>query len=414
MLIEFRVTNFRSIRGEQTLSMVAAKDSSHATTNITPTGLPAIPNVTRSAVVYGANAAGKSNLMAALAFMREVVAISATQLVEGQRFNCQPFKLNKQSAKAPSEFELTFLIDGIRYQYGFKLNCERVVEEWLLVYKTAKAQQWFRRTIKGSKDAYEFSVHFTGKRKLWEESTRANALFLSTATQLNSELLRPVFLWITQGMNVIRAGMQPLFDFTIAMAKDAAGKGELLRFLEAADLSIIDFSLELKKMQEVGVSFGPGKLPAQTIQEVEKPFVRFVHRSDKELASFEMHEESLGTQRLFAFAGPILDVLHNGRALAVDELDGSLHPLMVRYLVKLFHSELNKHGAQLIFTTHDTSLLDQSLFRRDQIWFVEKDRSQATRLYPMTDFSPRKNEALERGYLAGRYGALPFLSDLRT
>jgi len=215
-------------------------------------------------------------------------------------------------------------------------------------------------------------------------------------------------------MNVIGAGMQPVFDFTIAMAKDAAGKGELLRFLVAADLSIIDFSLELKKVQEVGVMFGPGKAPAQTITEVERPFVRFVHKSDKELASFEMHEESVGTQRLFAFAGPILDVLRHGRLLVVDELDGSLHPLMVRYLVKLFHSDVNKHGAQLIFTTHDTSLLDQSLFRRDQIWFVEKDRAQATRLYPMTDFSPRKNEALERGYLAGRYGALPFLSDLRT
>ena len=157
-----------------------------------------------------------------------------------------------------------------------------------------------------------------------------------------------------------------------------------------------------------------GKVPVQTVTEVEKPFIQFIHKSDAGTASLELHEESLGTRRLFAFAGPVIDVLRQGRVLIVDELDGSLHPLMVRFLLQMFHSpELNRNGAQLIFTTHDTSLLDKDLFRRDQVWFVEKDRTQATRLYPLTDFSPRKNEALERGYLMGRYGALPFLSDFR-
>ncbi|MCU0693851.1 MAG: hypothetical protein MUF54_20885, partial [Polyangiaceae bacterium] len=152
--------------------------------------------------------------------MREIVTTSATRVAEGQRFNCQPFKLNAESAKARSEFEVTFLVDGVRHQYGFVLTAERMVEDWLLVYKAAKAQQWFRRTFDAAsgKDAYEFSVHLTGRRKLWEESTRANALFLSTATQLNSELLRPVFLWISQNLSVIGAGMQPVFDFTMAMA----------------------------------------------------------------------------------------------------------------------------------------------------------------------------------------------------
>lgn len=416
MLIEFRVANFRSIREEQTLSMVAAKDNSHATTHLTPTGVRSIPNLIRSAVIYGPNAGGKSNLLDALAFMRNVVANSATQLVEGQLFNCQPFKSDPESVKSPVEFEMTFLLDGVRHQYGFSIRPERIVEEWLLVYKAAKPQQWFsRRFDTGSgKDAYEFSSHLTGQRKLWEESTRSNALFLSTAVQLNSDLLRPIFLWITRKLAIVAAGMQPNFDYTITMAKDEENKSAVLRFLTAADLSIADLALEMRKVQEVGLQMEAGKLPVQTVTEVEKPFVRFLHRSDAGTANMELHEESLGTRRLFAFAGPVIDVLRDGRVLVVDELDGSLHPLMVRFLIQMFHSpDLNPKGAQLIFTTHDTSLLDRDLFRRDQVWFVEKDRTQATQLYPLTNFSPRRNEALERGYLMGRYGALPFLSDFR-
>ena len=418
MLIEFRVANFRSLREEQLLSMVAAKDDSHAETHLSPTGIPSLPRLTRSAVIYGPNAGGKSNLVAAMAFMANLVAGSAIQVVEGQTFNCQPFKLDSKSAGVPITFELTFLLDGIRHQYGFSLTAERIVEEWLLVYKAAKPQQWFRRRRGAStptgRDSYEFSVHFTGQRKLWEESTRSNALFLSTAVQWNSELLRPIFLWITQKLGVVGAGVQPIFDYTISMAKKAEDKGTVLRFLSAADLSISDISLEMRKGQEVGLQMEPGKLPIQTVKEVEVPIVRFLHRSDEGTATLELHEESLGTQRLFAFAGPVIDVLRNGRVMVVDELDGSLHPMMVRFLVKMFHSpELNPKGAQLIFTTHDTSLLDRDLFRRDQVWFVEKDSTQATRLYPLTDFSPRKNEALERGYLEGRYGALPFLTDFR-
>jgi AAA15 family ATPase/GTPase len=142
---------------------------------------------------------------------------------------------------------------------------------------------------------------------------------------------------------------------------------------------------------------------------------QFVHETKRGSAKFELHEESMGTQRLYLLAGPVLDVLRNGRALVVDELDSSLHTLLVRRLIGMFQSaKLNPHGAQLIFSTHDTSLLDQGLFRRDQIWFTEKDHSQATRLYPLSDFSPRNKEALERGYLAGRYGAVPFFNGMET
>jgi len=139
----------------------------------------------------------------------------------------------------------------------------------------------------------------------------------------------------------------------------------------------------------------------------------FLHTTSKSSAKFELHEESQGTQRLYALVAPILDVLRNGRTLVVDELDTSLHTLLVRFIIKMFHDPKRSNaGAQLIFSTHDTSLLDNSLFRRDQIWFLEKDRDQATRLYPFSDFSPRKNEAWGRGYMSGRYGSVPFLGAL--
>jgi len=187
-------------------------------------------------------------------------------------------------------------------------------------------------------------------------------------------------------------------------------------------MSISGIDVELKK-----VSISPETLPSDIPSEVKEemvrdlqekgiPMIRFQHRgNDDKPVFFSITEESDGTQKLFAFAGPWLDVLSKGRILFIDELDTSLHPLLVRFLIENFHSNVtNRNDAQLVFTTHDTSILDTELFRRDQVWFVEKDRENATKLYPLSDFSPRKGEALEKWYLKGRYGALPFIGDLRS
>ncbi len=416
MLVEFRVKNFRSIGSEQCLSLIAGKDSAHAETHLIGSVTRSLPNVLKSAVIYGANASGKSNLVNALQFMQLVVATSATQMREGQTFNFQPFKLDAESSKEPSEFEITFIEKGIRYQYGFRLSSDRIVEEWLLAYKTSQPQMWFNRAFnpETGKDDYKFGSHLTGQRRLWQETTRSNALFLSKAVDLNSELLRPIFLWIVQKLRIIGAGHQPIHDFSINHARTEIGRCELMKFLNAADLSIADVTLENRKVKELGFKLEDGQPPVHMVQEFDALMPMFLHKSEKGSATFELPDESTGTQRLFAFAGPIIEVLKSGSILVVDELDGSLHTHMVRFLIDFFHSsEINKTGAQLIFTTHDTSLLDTDIFRRDQIWFMEKDQSQSTRLYPLTDFSPRKNEALERGYLMGRYGALPFFSEFR-
>jgi AAA15 family ATPase/GTPase len=413
MLLEFRIRNYRSIRDELVVSFVASKDKKLAETHLAATGVTSIPNVLRSAVVYGPNASGKSTLLFALQYMRAVVAESATVMQPGQTFGVQPFRLDEKYAKQPTEFEITFLLGGLRHQYGFSLTPERIVNEWLLVYRTAKPQQWFSRSYdeKTQSSVYEFSNHLTGPRKLWQETTRPNALFLSTAAQLNSELLGPIFRWLVDQPVYFAAGLSPLPDLTTQLLQTDIGKKSVRDFLVSADISISDVVSVSRPGFMQNIMLGPDG-PKFSREEREMLLPQFVHRTEHGSATFELHEESQGTQRLYALIAPVLDVLKNGRMLIVDELDSSLHPLLVRRLVRMFHQpELNPKGAQLLFSTHDTSLLDRTLFRRDQIWFTEKDHDQATRLYPLSDFGPRESEAWEKGYLIGRYGAVPFFDE---
>ncbi len=416
MLLEFRVRNFRSIRDEQAFSLVASGgDEELAETHLTPTGLKGQPNAVRSAVVYGPNASGKSTLLFALNYMRAVVAESAAIIQPGQIYNVQPFRLDEGFVKEPTRFEITFLLGGVRHQYAFAMTPQRIVSESLLVYRSAKPAQWFNRHLAedGETYEYEFSTQLTGPRKLWQESTRSNALFLSTAAQLNSDLLGPVFRWVVDSIVFLPATAVVNHDFTTAMLATDEGRVAIRDFLSAADISIADVVAVPRKGFRSQVVFNAGGLTQASREEGEFLVPTFRHSTSKGAATFELHEESAGTQRLYGLVAPVLDVLKGGHVLVVDELDSSLHTLLVRRLISMFHDPaLNKAGAQLIFSTHDTSLLDHTLFRRDQIWFIEKDRDQAARLYPLTDFSPRKHEAWERGYLMGRYGAVPFFAEL--
>lgn len=419
MLIELRVQNYRSIKEEQRLSLVAATDKTHAAGHLIATKNRTLPHLVKSAVLYGANASGKSNLINALIFMRALVAESATVIQLGQTFNLQPFRLDTKTITEPSEFEITFFEEDIRYQYGFKLTAERIHEEWLLVYKTSKPQHWFARRYdkETDGDVYEFGSHLTGQRKLWQESTRPNALFLSTAVHLNSEQLRPVFNWMVNKLVSFTAGTHPISGYSIAMLQNNEKKRDIEAFMISADISITNIEVISRKGCSQLYQFDLDSGKASNLQNVESDalFPQFHHKTKNGSAIFELQDESLGTQRLFCLAGPVLDILNQGKVLIVDELDSSLHPLLVKRLIGIFHDpKLNTQGAQLVFTTHDTSLLDKTIFRRDQIWFIEKDRNQASTLYPLSDFSPRKHEALESGYLMGRYGAIPFFHDLEA
>jgi hypothetical protein len=416
MLVEFRTKNFRSLRDEQVLSLVATKDKTLQESNTMATGLKAAPVLVRSAVVYGANAGGKSNLVKALQCMREVIVESALYK-PGQGFNYKPFLLDNVSCNLPTEFEVTFLLAGVRYQYGFAFNAHRIVSEHLLVYKAFKPQRWFERYINGEtgKDVYEFGAGLKGPKHVWEGATRTNALFLSIAVQLNSEPLQPVFDWFVNHLVIINE-LTPLAPkMSVEMLKQPERRREICHVLNAVDISIHDIDVISHTITGPKRQFDhqTGKIDSHT-EEIEECKLRFHHVTEQGEAILDLQDESSGTRNLLFLIGPVLDILNKGFTLVIDELDTSLHTLLVRQLVRLFHqSEVNTSGAQLIFTSHDTSLLDApGLLRRDQIWFVEQAADQASTLYGLSDFSPRKNEALERGYLTGRYGGVPFLQPL--
>lgn len=417
MLTEFRATNYRSIREEQTLSMVAAVDKAHRETNCFATDHAAVPHLVRSAIVYGANASGKSNMIWALTEMQNLV-IHSTNLTEEQyRERYLPFKLDHRSSKQPTEVEITLLIDGTRYQYGFSYDAQRIHREWLLVYKSSKPQRWFERRYDSEKneEVWEpFSAYFTGQRETWRKATRPQALFLTTAIQLNCEQLKPIYDWFSRSLIVLHG--QSLINRlpTLQRLEDPEYKSKILKLLNAADIHVTDIEVKKRPGQQMQIKFEPGKPVELQTWEGEMPDIDFCHTGeDGMVVRFDSRFESLGTQRLFDYSGPLLDAMEHGKLLVVDEFDTSLHPLLTRYILKLLHNPEISHRAQVWMTTHDTSLLDPELLRRDQVWFVEKNREQATQLYPLTDFSPRKHEALERGYLMGRYGALPYLSEFK-
>jgi len=418
MLIEFSVTNFRSIKEKQVLSLAAAKGGELDESNTFPSDISKLPKLLRSAVMYGANASGKSNTILALNIMQFLVIQSFSSIQEGQPVPVVPFLFDMESAKSPSEFEITIISEGTRYQYGFSATQQRITEEWLIAYPEGKPQRWFERIFDNKTGAYEwqFSRNFGGQKEVIKTATRSNALFLSTAIQLNNDQLKPVFNWFSTKLAIILPATIVNPQFTIDRCASENEKQRIMAFMNAADISIANINLE---KQLFNASMVPPvifpELRDKMIKDLsgkELTAVKFVHNTEAGAVSLDLADESQGTQKLFVFSGPWLDVLSNGKVLVIDELNTSLHPLLVRHLVSLFHnSKTNHRNAQLVITTHDTSLLDPDIYRRDQVWFTEKDTHGATSLYSLVEFKPRKNEAFERGYLKGRYGALPFIGD---
>jgi hypothetical protein len=413
MLLEFRFRNFRSFRQEAAFSLLASTDKELEDTNTISTALKVIPRTLRSAVIYGSNASGKTNVLAGLSFMQNLIAGSAS-LQPGQALNFQPFRLDADAPGQPALFEITLLLDGARYQYGFEFNASRVTSEWLLVYTKQKPQRWIDRTIVDDRDEYGSTPHLAGQKRLWQEATRPNSLFLSTAVQLNSDQLRPLYDWLTQSLVVFLNGGIIPWNLSTTALQTLKTNEAITALIAAADIGISGIRAVQEKglVQSLQFDLLTGKSEHRSgPQDILVPMFR--HSFGQVSAEFGYADESQGTQKLFALAGPLLDILDKGRTLAIDELDRSLHPLLTQQIIRAFNDpEVNRNGAQLIFTTHDTSLLSAHLLRRDQVWLTEKDASQASSLIPLTTFSIRKGEALEKGYLSGRYGGLPILDQL--
>jgi AAA15 family ATPase/GTPase len=416
MLIEFAVTNYRSIKQQQTLSLVSANSSELQGTNTTAV-LEGRLDLVRTAAIYGPNASGKSNLIKALQTMIAIVLWSA-QSQRGDEVPVTPYLFDRETQRQPTEFEVHFVTEDVRYQYGFVASKQQILEEWLFAFPKGRSQSWIDRKLNPQTQKYEWgnTEKLTGPKYLWQEATRPNALFLSTAIQLNSTQLQPVFDWFQSTLQVYGNG--PLTpDFTIKAVGSGGGKQQVLDFLQTADFAIADLEVERKYQYELKYPMRRMEMTSKMLAERpvepegEQFDVKTVHLgSNGERFALDLKEESDGTRKVFALAGPWLAALEKGSVLIVDELNDHLHPNLVKFLVQMFHdNRLNRYNAQLIFTTHETSILNQDVFRRDQIWFTEKDEFNATTLYPLSDFSPRKGvENLEKHYLQGRYGALPY------
>lgn len=417
MLVEFSVANYLSFLERQTLSMVAGSGRDWRARHVFETGHRFVPRLLRSAAVYGPNAAGKSNLVLAMDFFQDFVINSAKQKQEGEEIPVAPFRLTKKSAREPSEFEAVFIEKGNQYQYGFAVDEKRVWHEWLFAVPSGgRKQRWFERSYNRNSSRYDWYINpsLKGFRKVWKESTRDNALFLSTAVQLKSEALKEPFEWFQLRLRVITSPERLLNSYSARQCHERKWKENILQFLKAADLGITNIVVREREPSA-------DELPEFFPEEIRKKLlaskileVLMTHMDeDGDEVPFDLDDESDGTRVLFSLSGPWIDVLDNGLVLFVDELHNSLHPHVLRFLVGLVHDQdHNRRNAQLIFTGHDTSLMSGGVMGRDQFWLLEKDQKQATKLYPLSDFKPRKGEALEKGYLGGRYGALPKIQEL--
>lgn len=418
MLIEFSVENHRAFREKQTFSMAANNATDRAVPDhVVKSGFKAIPLVLRDACLFGANGSGKSSLVDAMAFMSRFVRTSFRQDA-GKGILVEPFLFHSDWRQKPSDFEAIFIHEDTLYQYGFSLTRERVVEEWLFARPkiTGRQRQLFTRTYDANKNAYEWDisgVHVKGERDSWKAQTRPDALFLSTAVQLNAEGLRGAYDWLAYRFRALNAPDSRHLNYTEKRFEEEGWKARVIEFLSTADIAISDIRVREGKLLD------NANLPEQVRDFIKNDApdaieynIEFVRPDEKQNAiPLPFHEESTGTKNLFELAGPILDVLDNGFTLIVDELNSGLHPLAFQHLIATFcDPEINKHNAQLIFTTHDSSLLDSEYIGRDQVWMVEKGRDLSARLIPLSDFKPRHDSAgYQKRYLQGRFGGVPRL-----
>jgi len=428
MLVEFRVGNYRSFRKEQTLSLVASKDTELRKNCIDKGKL----RLLKATSIYGPNASGKSNLIKAFYTMQRIVGEPAKP---GEKLPVTPFKLDEKYSKEPSSFEVTFFHREVRYQYGFTATADRIYDEWLYAYPKGRsrdiAQTWFERKLnkKTGKTDWNFGSYLKGEREKLKNRIINNILFLSAGAQWNNKQLTNVYEWFSDKIRVILpSDRSPVatIDMLMSAEKDEEWKeisyAYINEMMRRADFGIQAISIKKEDLapdeidyKKIGFSEDvPKEVRDRILRKIKgKIEVEFIHRTKPN--GKEMHfsnlEESDGTRRFFELAGPWLLTILEGMTLLVDELEASLHPHLVQQLIKFIQDTdiSKKSGAQLVFATHDTTLLDPELFRRDQIWFTEKDEHSSTCLYPLSDYKPRKGEAIQKGYLAGRYGAIPII-----
>lgn len=415
MLIQFSVENFKSFKNKAVLSMEASADR-ELPDNVTEIGKERYLNV---AAIFGANASGKSNIFAALTSAIMMVRRSNARQVVEPLLEIIPYKFDPESTVKPTSFEFVFLASGKKYVYGFSATQKTVYKEYLYVYNSAKASTIFERT---DIRKYKFtSPALTRELLPLAERNTDNKLFLATATAWNCESTRIPYLWFESGINTYSTDFDQLFHQTAPMFeddKDQSLKRFTKKILHEADINIDDYEFEVKDIpQDQFLQNVPQELrgiistiPTAINKSIKIETVHTIAQGEMVTQyNLSLGEESQGTRGLFLFSPVLKRAFETGETLCIDEFDASLHPMLVRYLVSLFNSpEINKAKAQLIVSSHAMVLMSLKNLRRDQIYFVEKDRKNGvSELYSLDEFSPRKEENIRKAYMLGRYGSVP-------
>ena len=446
MLIEFSVSNYLSIKEVITLSMVA----SNAVKELeSPT--EGVNNVfwdksnknkyLKSAVVYGANGSGKSNLLSAIGFYRRFILSSSNDRQADDEIMTIPFLLSTETENKSSSFEMIFIIGAIRFRFGFEVTKKNVTSEWLFGFDTEnsnKESTYFTREYQNIKVS---NRNFKEGKGL-ENNARPNALFLSTVAQLNGEVSNKIQNWLKTNINVISGLDDATTAYTIGRFQEQEEfRKKIINFFKLINLGIEDIKMEEPVLDNLSKILPPKREDekiASLIQELQKELkdrmkkggdtreisINAFHKKFDEAnklidtIALDFELESRGTQKLFSLLGPWFDTLEKGKILIVDELDSRLHTKLTTELLKIFQSGINTKNAQLIFASHDTNLLRNDLLRRDQIWFTEKDDKGSTDLYSLVEYkinqatSVRNDASFEKDYLIGKYGAIPYFGNI--
>ncbi len=421
MIVEFTVGNFLSFNHKRTLTF-EAKGISELKSNVF---IQNKHQLLRSVVVYGANSSGKSNLIKALDRMRDNVLLSV-KLNDSDELDYSPFLLSSESEYAPTFFEVIFIDDKVKYRYGFEYNQTEIVNEWLFVGNNSKTEKpLFIRT----KDGIAVTDKFE-EGKGYETATNDNRLFISLIAQLRGAISKKILKWF-KNVGVL-SGLEHkdynVFSLVV-LHKQLEGCTESLALFQNLRLGFKELTIQESE-------FNPLNLPDELPKNVKSKLVKELtgktqltlktthNKFDKnghivgEVLFDADEQESAGTNKIVHLSGPIFDTLISGKILIIDELDAKLHPLITIYIINLFNNpSTNPNNAQLLFATHDTNLLSIDTFRRDQIWFTEKDDTEQTDLYSLHDFNlpdgtkVRSDANIEKNYIRGRYGAIPFITN---
>lgn len=427
MLIRFSVKNFLSFKSETSLSMECEPITEHEDTHIFEAESY---RLLKSAVIYGANASGKSNLLKAIAVMKDLVLNSSKESNSTEKIDVEPFRLNTLTEKQPTLFEIEFIQKNDKFRYGFSVDSEMVHEEWL--YRNGKENNKIELELFSRKEEKIVisESEFLLEGKDLEEKTRQNALFLSVVANFNGVICQSIQKWF-EGLDFISGTENNSLKNTFKMLESQEYKKKIIKLLRAADFGIEDLIVQEIEFEKVDDDILVKTFSKNFLKKIDRLkssqlfSSRVKYDENEKQIGFEVFKvnesESEGTKKFLALVGPLIQKLDTGGVLLIDELEAKMHPHMTKEIVKLFNSyDINQNNAQLIYATHDTTNLSNKFFRRDQVWFVEKESRGSSELFSLADFRDdddkriRKDATYAKHYMLGKFGGIPNFGSWRN